>query len=181
MLYTCDGLEIVTIEGIGNKVDGYHALQLRLNETHGSQCGFCTPGMIVNAYSMQQGSEQPLRALEIERSFGGNICRCTGYRPILDAFKSFASDSEQALLDSCNLSNMDIEEVASMKCPKSGEQCASTCLASRKPVEPLKIDFIDGRQWYRVVDVQSILDIFVEIQAKPYMLVAGNTAHGNIY
>lgn len=98
-MYACDGLDITTIEGIGNRKIGYHLLQQRLNKLNGSQCGYCSPGMIVNMYSMLKAADGQLSMIDIERSFGGNICRCTGYRPILDAFKSFASDADRKLLD----------------------------------------------------------------------------------
>lgn len=102
-MYACDGLEIITIEGIGNKSIGYHELQKRMTKLHGTQCGYCTSGMIVNMYSLLEGADQHLSATEIERSFGGNVCRCTGYRPILDTMKSFSYDAEQFLVDACKV------------------------------------------------------------------------------
>lgn len=130
----------------------------------------------MNMYSLLKGSDQLLGAAEIERSFSGNLCRCTGYRPILDAFKSFSL--EKSLMDeSTHGTELDIEEFPSVTCPKNGEKCVKTCHA-RRPEERLEILFLDGRQWFRVFDIQSILDIFVQIRASPYMLVAGNTAQG---
>lgn len=75
------------------------------------------------------------------------------------------------------LAEIDIEEISLANCPKTGEKCASTCLA-RSAEQPLTIVFADGRQWFRVLDVRSILEIFIKIQNTPYMLVAGNTAQG---
>ncbi|XP_055348686.1 uncharacterized protein LOC129595643 [Paramacrobiotus metropolitanus] len=87
-ILSCDGWEITTVEGIGNQ-NKPHPLQSRLTDHYGTQCGFCTPGMIMNMYSLLQNGSLTKR--DVEDSFDGNICRCTGYRPILDAFKSFAS------------------------------------------------------------------------------------------
>ena len=68
-------------------------LQDRLSKCHGSQCGFCTPGFVMSMYSLLAKSATPDQHA-IEETIDGNLCRCTGYRPILDAFKTFASDSE---------------------------------------------------------------------------------------
>lgn len=102
-IYTCDGLEITTIEGIGGKKTNYHAIQRRLNQAHGSQCGYCTPGMVVNMFSLLAANNDKVSVAEIERSFDGNICRCTGYRPILDACKSFGYDADQSLVNACKV------------------------------------------------------------------------------
>jgi xanthine dehydrogenase/oxidase len=85
------------VEGLGNHRDGLGRVQERLSSFHGTQCGFCTPGMIMAMNSLLEGGDSEETAAgptsaEIEKALDGNICRCTGYRPILDAFKSFASD-----------------------------------------------------------------------------------------
>ncbi|GMH39295.1 hypothetical protein BSKO_07193 [Bryopsis sp. KO-2023] len=89
-LYAADGAHIITVEGIGNTKDGLHPVQEHLSKSHGSQCGFCTPGFIMSMYSLLRSKKGAPTESEIEECLAGNLCRCTGYRPILDAFKIFA-------------------------------------------------------------------------------------------
>jgi len=95
-LCLCDGLVITTTEGLG-KVGAYHPVQTAIADGNGSQCGFCTPGMVMAMYSLLSEKEaqgEDVLAEDIERRFDGNICRCTGYRPILQSFRAaFATDA----------------------------------------------------------------------------------------
>uniref|UniRef100_A0A182U7C1 FAD-binding PCMH-type domain-containing protein n=1 Tax=Anopheles melas TaxID=34690 RepID=A0A182U7C1_9DIPT len=176
-LFSCNGLDIITIEGIGNKLEGYHPAQRRLAHFNGTQCGFCSPGMVMNMYSLLEAKKGKVTMEEIENSFGGNICRCTGYRPILDAFKSLAIDADPKLLEVCQ----DIEEVPKI-CPKSreGAPCTGKCslAAQGEEANDIHLQFVGGREWYKVENVQTIFRIFDKIEARSYMLVAGNTATG---
>lgn len=88
-----DGFAVTTTDGLGSSVSGFHAVHRRLARFGGSQCGYCTPGMVMTLYS-QLKKNPSSTMLELEEAFDGNICRCTGYRPILGAAKSFASDSD---------------------------------------------------------------------------------------
>ncbi|KAF9439068.1 hypothetical protein BGZ76_000550 [Entomortierella beljakovae] len=88
-LCSLDGKHVITIEGIGNH-ENPHPVQERIALCFGSQCGFCTPGIAMSLYTFLRNNDAPSER-EIEESFDGNLCRCTGYRPILDAAKSFAS------------------------------------------------------------------------------------------
>jgi xanthine dehydrogenase small subunit len=86
-----DGAMITTTQGIGNVKDGIDEVQYKLAANNGSQCGYCSPGFTMNMFTLRQNHER-LSQKQIEDSFDGNICRCTGYRPILEAFKQFADD-----------------------------------------------------------------------------------------
>lgn len=85
-----DGCHVTTVEGIGQSLnDTLHPIQKRMTEFHGSQCGFCTPGIIVAMYSLFANHTD---VQHIEEHLDGNLCRCTGYRPIWDAAKSLCSE-----------------------------------------------------------------------------------------
>ncbi|CAG8500087.1 2263_t:CDS:10 [Ambispora leptoticha] len=91
-LCSIDGRHVITIEGIGSSHNP-HPVQERIALLHGSQCGFCTPGIAMSLYALLRNNPEPSEK-EIEECFDGNLCRCTGYRPILDAAKTFASTSK---------------------------------------------------------------------------------------
>ncbi|KAI7532936.1 hypothetical protein KC343_g19360, partial [Hortaea werneckii] len=92
-LVSVDGKHVITVEGIGS-VKNPHPAQERIAKGNGSQCGFCTPGIVMSLYALLRNNEDPSEH-QIEEAFDGNLCRCTGYRPILDAAQSFGSKSAQ--------------------------------------------------------------------------------------
>lgn len=82
------GKSVVTIEGLSS--DGaLHPIQQAFIDHDAIQCGFCTPGMIMAAYALLLQNSSPTRD-EIKRGIEGNLCRCTGYLPILDAVEDAA-------------------------------------------------------------------------------------------
>ncbi len=89
---TADGCKIETIEGVrdGNKL---HRLQQAFVDHGAVQCGFCTPGMIMSAKALLDENPQPTRR-EIEVALSGNMCRCTGYKKIVDAVQTAATAKE---------------------------------------------------------------------------------------
>ena len=90
-IYAVEGQHVITVEGLGTVRGGLHPVQERLAKAHGSQCGFCTPGFVMSMYSLLRSKNgAPISEEEIEENLAGNLCRCTGYRPILDAFRPFA-------------------------------------------------------------------------------------------
>ena len=85
-----DGCEIITIEGIaiGNDL---HPLQTNFLKHGAVQCGFCTPGMVLSAYALLEENPSATEE-EIKDAIAGNLCRCTGYKQIIDAVKETAKD-----------------------------------------------------------------------------------------
>ncbi len=89
------GQNVTTVEGVGT-LEAPHPVQTRFAQLHAQQCGFCTSGMVMSLYSLLMQNPQP-KAVDVESVFSGNLCRCTGYRPILDAAKTWALDIEDLL------------------------------------------------------------------------------------
>ncbi|KAI6654571.1 Xanthine dehydrogenase/oxidase [Oopsacas minuta] len=83
------GMAVTTVEGVGSIRTRLHPVQERIAKFHGSQCGFCTPGIVMSMYTLLKNFPEPSQR-QIEDAFDGNLCRCTGYRPILDGFKTFS-------------------------------------------------------------------------------------------
>lgn len=77
------GKQLITVEDLKNG-DKLHPVQQAMVDNHGSQCGFCTPGFVMSMFAYRKSYDKPEKDTIIE-ALGGNLCRCTGYRPILDA------------------------------------------------------------------------------------------------
>jgi carbon-monoxide dehydrogenase small subunit len=84
-----EGGEVVTIEGLA-KADGtLHPMQAAFKEHHGLQCGFCTPGMIMNAVDFAKSNPAPTDE-QVRAALDGNFCRCTGYQNIVKSIMAGA-------------------------------------------------------------------------------------------
>ncbi|KAF2889531.1 hypothetical protein ILUMI_16642, partial [Ignelater luminosus] len=126
--------------------------------------------MVMNMYALYESGDFTMR--DVENSFGGNICRSTGYRPIMSAFKSLASDASQDVLGTFS----DIEDIP--VCKKSKEKCEITCASPcAKSKTSLCFDFGESK-WYKVFSINKVLDILENYSDATYMLVARNTATG---
>ncbi|XP_029080510.1 aldehyde oxidase isoform X1 [Monodon monoceros] len=86
------GAAVTTVEGIGSTKTRIHPVQERIAKCHGTQCGFCTPGMVMSIYTLLRNHPEPTLS-QLTDALGGNLCRCTGYRPIIDACKTFCKTS----------------------------------------------------------------------------------------
>eukprot|EP01147_Barroeca_monosierra_P002142 gene2142-5172_t len=164
LLIACDGLEITTVEGIGSTRKGLHPVQKTLANFWGSQCGGCSPGM---------ANPKPTKQ-DVENCLDGNICRCTGYRPILAAFQSFAVDREGA----CTTDIEDMSNVYHTACNQlpCGKACLETRICEDKPAR-LKISLRDVT-WIEPTNLEDLLEIVEANKSKEYMLVFGNTSTG---
>lgn len=116
----------------------------------------------MNMYALYETNPN-ITEKEIENSFGGNICRCTGYRPICDAFKSLAENSgELQKRKSC-----------------CGDGCCGELVENEKQTY-ISID-LGTEKWFKVYKLKELLVILNEIGDLKYMLVAGNTANGRVF
>jgi aerobic carbon-monoxide dehydrogenase small subunit len=81
-----DGADIVTIEGVGTQ-EQLHPVQEAFRDKHALQCGFCTPGMVMNSIDLLRKNPNPSEH-EIRHWLEGNLCRCTGYHNIVEAVRA---------------------------------------------------------------------------------------------
>ncbi len=85
------GKQLITVEHLKDG-DKLHPVQQSLVDNHGSQCGFCTPGFVMSAFALHKHNDSPNRA-EVVEALAGNLCRCTGYRSIIDAAMTPTKDT----------------------------------------------------------------------------------------
>ncbi len=111
LAHSMDGMALWTVEDIVSADGGLHPAQQSMVDYHGSQCGFCTPGFVMSLFGMYQNHVNKGLAITREMAqeeLSGNLCRCTGYKPIFDAAQQMASlpamwVDEAALLSKLNL------------------------------------------------------------------------------
>ena len=181
-LVSVDGKHVITVEGIGN-VKNPHPAQERIALGNGSQCGFCTPGIVMSLYALLRNTEDgsPPSEHEVEEAFDGNLCRCTGYRPILDAAQTFSAEKGCAMSKanggsgcckekdangvngSCTSSSGDEQPIKRFTPPGFIEYNPETELIF--PPGLKKHDFRPlafgnkRKRWYRPVTLQQLLEI----------------------
>jgi xanthine dehydrogenase small subunit len=83
-LPTLDGKELITVESLRGTDGSLHPVQQAMVDCHGSQCGFCTPGFVMSLFALYKTHAAPSRR-HIDEALSGNLCRCTGYSPIIKA------------------------------------------------------------------------------------------------
>ena len=92
------GMHVVTVEGLADQ-SGLHPVQAEMVACHGSQCGFCTPGFVMSLAAMLENGD-PAKIETVQQGISGNLCRCTGYRPIVQAgMNALGRDYESRLQD----------------------------------------------------------------------------------
>lgn len=174
-LVSIDGKHVITIEGIGNSKSP-HPAQQRIALASGSQCGFCTPGIVMSLYALLRNHGPEASETEVEEAFDGNLCRCTGYRPILDAAQSFNRKCGKSLANggsgccmenggSCNGPTNGLDEAVEKKFTtpsfihydKSTELIYPPALKKHQ-FKPLAFGN-KRKKWYRPVTLAQLLQI----------------------
>lgn len=130
-----DGCHITTVEGVGSvEKNNVHPVQKAMVELHGSQCGFCTPGIIVSIYThllANTETDKTASVEHLEEHLDGNLCRCTGYRPIWDAARALCDDAndDSAIRGPCG--------TPCRECPER-ESCTQDCNETDKAAESVE-------------------------------------------
>ena len=148
-----DGKELVTVESLTAPDAPAHPVQQALVECHGSQCGFCTPGFVMSLYALWRQGDAPGRP-EIEQALAGNLCRCTGYRPIVAAAGQACAGDD-----------------------RSERRPAATVeqLQAIRPVETLAIEQ-DGRRFFAPTSLNALAELVLAYPEAT--LLAGGTDVG---
>ena len=98
LAHSIDGMALWTVEDIAPSAGTLHPVQEAMVACHGSQCGFCTPGFVMSLFALYQDTQgQPIAREQAQAALSGNLCRCTGYRPILEAASAMQSLPRQSL------------------------------------------------------------------------------------
>ena len=84
------GHDVTTIEGLADDPVG-RVVQQAMRDAHAFQCGFCTPGFLTTITALLRETDGPLTRTQIRRHLAGNICRCSGYEPIVNAVEAAAA------------------------------------------------------------------------------------------
>lgn len=193
-LCSVDACHVTTVEGIGTQANP-HPVQDRISSCHGSQCGYCTPGIVMALYSKLQSNPTPT-VEDIEETFDGNLCRCTGYRPILDAAKTFAVKPELSCpipdgivptttYESNLQTKTDVVSTTVSKLQKSSSINGDTNLLPGPPTLPSECSTLmadsltivnDGVTWFRPSTLASLLTY--KSLHPTSKLITGNTEVG---
>ncbi|XWS52752.1 hypothetical protein CRYUN_Cryun11dG0099200 [Craigia yunnanensis] len=195
LLCSVHGCSITSAEGVGNSKDGFHPIQERFSGFHASQCGYCTPGMCVSLYSALVNADKTdrpeprpgfskLTVSEAEMSIAGNLCRCTGYRSIADACKTFAADVDMEDLGFNSFwKKGESDEVKLSILPPYNHNNA-TCMFPEFLKKEIKTGFnlaSEGYYWYSPVSLQqlqSLLQMDEENDGTSAKIIVGNTGMG---
>ncbi len=144
-LPTLDGKELITVESLATAATGLHPVQRAMVNNHGSQCGFCTPGFVMSLLALYKTNANPDRR-DIDDALAGNLCRCTGYRPIIAAAGSMygevsADDRADWLRQPCGDQQKPADRIATLQ-----------GLARE---DELAIDYA-GRRFFAPSDIESL-------------------------
>jgi xanthine dehydrogenase small subunit len=168
-LPTLDGRELITVESLctGNGAS-LHPVQQAMVDCHGSQCGFCTPGFVMSLFAQFKNSSNPTRR-EIDDALAGNLCRCTGYNPIVDAAKQMYESEQTDTSDWLRIAN------SSNSKPGDAEKKKIANLKALESDKSLSIESA-GRHFYAPVSLAEFAELFAAMPEAT--ILAGGTDIG---
>ena len=172
-LPTLDGKELITVESLETCQAGLHPVQRAMLDCHGSQCGFCTPGFVMSLFALYKTTDRPSRR-EIDDALAGNLCRCTGYRPIVAAANRMYDYGEELDRETRHWMNCSFSsEGAGEKAP--GERDTVDLLRSLQQSAPLQFACNNKRYFApsRIEDLAAIV-----LEHPDACLLAGGTDVG---
>jgi xanthine dehydrogenase small subunit len=189
LAHSIDGLALYTVEDISGAGGALHPAQEAMLQAHGSQCGFCTPGFVMSLFAMYQNhvaKGDPITRATAVEELSGNLCRCTGYRPILDAAQAMgalpaAPVDEADLLSKMELLTQDLHRLEADSLYKSPRTLAALLqLRAAHPAAQLVAGCTDvglwvtkqHRQFDHVIDVTKVEELR-RIEALPHHLAIG--------
>jgi xanthine dehydrogenase small subunit len=135
LAHSVNGLAVWTVEDLANEEGELHPAQEAMVQCHGSQCGFCTPGFVMSLFGMYQNTQggQGIDRAQAQADLSGNLCRCTGYRPILDAAQQMGG---LPLPQGCGVN--EAATVAALQSLRKNQEDGSTYLRPTRLAELLR-------------------------------------------
>lgn len=169
-LCAVDGMQVTTVEGVGSVKTQLDPIQRNLALHDGSQCGYCSPGFVMNMYAMRQDNPSPSQE-EIENRFDGNLCRCTGYRSILYAMRLAAQNPPvEPQLTCWPLPEYDAAH-------KQNPQHSFPDVLKSYGNRSLYFEY-GAAEWYRPLSLSEVYDLMKAYAGQNLKLVVGNTSIG---
>ena len=124
------GKQLITVEDLKHRGELHHVQQAMV-DNHASQCGFCTPGFVMSLFALEK-QQQTFSVAQTQHALSGNLCRCTGYRPIMDAAKAICDAPQPDQFDAD--SGLTLEKLRAISA--SGEPVSIDELAERYLAQP---------------------------------------------
>ncbi|MGB3071935.1 MAG: xanthine dehydrogenase small subunit [Ottowia sp.] len=191
LAHSIDGMAVWTAQDIAAEDGSLHPAQQAMVECHGSQCGFCTPGFVMSLFTLFQQCEAgtPVTRAQAQAAISGNLCRCTGYRPIVDAALTMhhwpaPALDEAGLLHKLQGLNGDTPRSSQYLAPRTMAELLR--LRADHPQAQLVAGCTDAGLWItkghkryeRVIDVTRVAELRrLELSAETLSIGAGATLH----
>ncbi len=139
LAHSIDGMALWTVEDIAQPDGTLHPAQEAMVACHGSQCGFCTPGFVMSLFALYQDTQgQPIAREQAQAALSGNLCRCTGYRPILEAASAMQNLPRHSLDESTVRAQLRALADPKIKAAARKDKASSAYLAPRTLAELLR-------------------------------------------